>query len=423
MRLLSTAASTEAIGPVTEASRLFDPFRPEYLRDPYPTLRQLRENEPVFFSPDLKCWVVSRNQTIKGILRDTNRYSALVVSDPLTPLCPHARNLIQESGFDVPPMLVNNDPPSHTRYRKFFSEPLQRPRMMSLEPFIRETVKRYVDRMEAGERPADIVAGLTWDVPALVLFKLLGVPSDDVAKVKEWADSRVVLTWGKPSEDEQIRLSAGAIDYYNYSQALVQRKLTDPGDDYLTDLVRARDGDDSRMSLHEIGGIAFNLLFAGHETTSSAAVNMFSAVLQRRELWQRICNGEQPLQPVVEESLRFDAPIQAWRRQAKEDVQLEGITIPAGSRILMLFSSANRDPAVFEEPDDFNPARKNLPQHLSFGQGLHFCMGAPLARLEVEIMLEEVSRRFPNMSVVPGQVPQYVPNTSFRALRKLMVTW
>jgi cytochrome P450 len=423
MRLLSTAAATEATGPVTAASRVFDPFQADYLREPYPVLKQLREDEPVFFSPELKTWVVSRHETIKGILRDTKRYSALVVSDPLTPLCPHARKMIQESGFDVPPMLVNNDPPSHTRYRKFFSEPLQRPRLLSLEPFIRETVKRYVDRMEAGPRTVDIVPALTWDVPALVLFKLLGVPSQDVAQVKEWADSRVVLTWGKPSEEEQIRLSAGAIDYYNYSQALVKRKLLEPGDDYLTDLVRARDGDDSRMSLHEIGGIAFNLLFAGHETTSSAAVNMFSAVLQRPGLWQRICSGEQPLQPVVEESLRFDPPIQAWRRQAKEDVVLEGITIPAGSRILMMFASANRDPAMFEQPDDFEPGRKNLPQHLAFGQGLHFCMGAPLARLELEIMLEEVSRRFPTMAVVPGQVPQYVPNTSFRALRKLMVTW
>lgn len=244
-----------------------------------------------------------------------------------------------------------------------------------------------------------------------------------MAKVKQWADSRVVLTWGKPTDEEQVRLCAGAIDYFNYSKDLVQRKLAEPGDDYISDLLRARDGDDAKMSLHEISGTAFNLLFAGHETTSSAAVNMFSAVLQRRELWQRICSGEQPAAAVVEEALRFDAPIQAWRRLAREEVVLDGITLPAGSRVLMVFSAANRDPSVFEHPDSFDPARKNLVQHLAFGQGLHFCMGAPLARLELGVMLEQVARRLPAMTVAPGQVAHYVPNTSFRARRELLVTW
>ena len=423
MRLLSTEASAQASGPITAASGRFHPFDPDYLRDPYPTLAALRSSEPVFFSPELGSWVVTRHETIKAMLRDIGRYSALIVSDPLKPLCPHARELIQQSSLDVPPMLVNNDPPSHTRYRKFFAEPLQRPRLLSLEPFVRETVAAHVDRLAQSPRPADLVAGLTWDVPALVLFKLLGVPPEDVAKVKQWASSRVVLTWGRPTDEEQVRLSAGAIDYFEYSTNLVRRKLDEPGDDYISDLLRARDGDDAKMSLHEISGTAFNLLFAGHETTSSLAINMFYAVLQRRELWQRICSGEQAAAPVVEEALRFEAPIQAWRRQAREDVVLDGVAVPAGSRLLMVFAAANRDPALFERPDEFEPGRKNVQQHLAFGFGLHFCLGAPLARLEVEVLLEQVAARLPGMSIVPGQVPQYTPNTSFRAIRELKVTW
>jgi cytochrome P450 len=402
---------------------MFDPFSDRYMQDPYTTLAELRGTEPVFYSPDLGSWVVTRHETIKGILRDIKRYSALIVSDPLKPLCPHARDMITQSSFDVPPMLVNNDPPSHTRYRKFFAAPLQRPRMLALEPFIRQTVAARIDRMERGPNPCDLVAALTWDVPALVLFKLLGVPEEDVAKVKEWADSRVVLTWGRPSDEEQIRLSAGAIDYFQYSTALVDRKVAEPGDDYISDLVRARNGDDGVMSLHEISGIAFNLLFAGHETTSSGSVNMFSAVLRRRELWDAIVRGEQAAGPVVEESLRFDPPIQAWRRLAKEDVVLDGVAVPAGSRILMMFASANHDPSVFPDPENFDPSRTNLSQHLSFGMGLHFCMGAPLARLEIEIMLEQLAARLPNLRLVEGQSRDYTPNTSFRALRELMVAW
>src|SRR5689334_6358924 len=199
MRLLSNDASAQAAGPVTEASERFDPFAPGYVLDPYPQLADLRATEPVFFSPEIGSWVVTRFETVKAVLRDTARYSAMIASDPLTPLCPHARNIIASSDFDVPPLLVNNDPPSHPKYRAFFGAPLQRERLQALQPFIKATVDEHVQRMAAGPSPADLVKALTWDVPALALFRLLGVPPEDVAKVKQWASSRVVMTWGRPT--------------------------------------------------------------------------------------------------------------------------------------------------------------------------------------------------------------------------------
>jgi len=256
-----------------------------------------------------------------------------------------------------------------------------------------------------------------------VLFRLLGVPAEDVPKVKHWASSRVVMTWGRPTDGEQIQLAGEAVEYYRYAIDLVQRKAQAPLDDYLSDLVRLRDGDDGKATLHEIGAIAFNLLFAGHETTSSAAANLFKAVLPRRDLWDAICRGTQPLAPVVEEGLRFDPPVQAWRRQAKEAVELDGVQVPAGARLLLMFAAANRDPAQFPEPDDFVPGRRNVMQHVAFGTGAHFCLGAPLARLEVEAMLESVAHHLPGLKLVPDQDYPYTPNTSFRALRKLMVAW
>jgi cytochrome P450 len=423
MRPLSTDASSLAQGPVTAASARFDPFEAGYVQDPYPTLAQLRESEPVFFSPSIGSWVVTRFETVKAILRDTQHYSALLVSDPLKPLCPHARAVIADSGFNVPPLLVNNDPPSHTHYRAFFGAPLTRERIAALRPFIERTVDAYLDRLAAGPRPADLVAGLTWDVPALALFRLLGIPAEDVARVKEWASSRVVLTWDRPSDEEQVQLSSGAVEYYRYAHALVQHKVDEPGDDYISELIRLRAGDDAKASLHEIGAIAFNLLFAGHETTSSAAANLFKAVLPRRDLWGAIVRGDQPLAPVIEEALRMDPPVQAWRRQAREDVVLDGVRIPAGGRILMMFAAANHDPQQFPEPDAFTPGRRNALQQVAFGTGAHFCLGAPLARLELEVMLQRVAARLPTLDLVPGQDFPYTPNTSFRALRRLMVTW
>lgn len=426
MRPLSTDASSQARGPITPASERFKPFDPEFVRDPYPVLNELRESEPVFFSPEIGSWVVTRFETVKAVLRDTQRFSALIASDPLTPLCPHARNIITEAKFDVPPMLVNNDPPSHTKYRSFFGAPLTRERLQSLKPFTERTVDSYIDRMLAGPQPADLVAGLTWDVPALVLFELLGVPAEDVARVKEWASSRVVMTWGRPTEAEQVDLSTGAVAYYRYALDLVRKKADALQDDYISDLLRAHNANedaDSEVTMHEIGATAFNLLFAGHETTSSATANMFKAVLADRKLWKAICAGEQPLGPVIEEALRFDPPVQAWRRQAKEDVVLDGVTIPAGSRILMEFAAANHDPQQFPEPDVFTPGRRNVLQQVAFGAGTHFCLGAPLARLEMEVMLRRVAARMPELALVPDQSFPYTPNTSFRALRRLLVTW
>jgi cytochrome P450 len=423
MRPLSTEASCPVQGPITPASERFDPFEPGYVSDPYPTLAELRSSEPVFFSPAIGSWVVTRFETVKAVLRDVKRFSARIASDPLTPLCPHARGIIAAADFDVPPMLVNNDPPTHTHYRAFFGAPLTRERLQALRPFTERTVDMYLDRLLAGTQPADLVAGLTWDVPALVLFQLLGVPAEDVARVKEWASSRVVMTWGRPTDAEQVELSTGAVAYYRYALDLVQRKAQALQDDYLSDLLRARNGDDSKATMHEIGTTAFNLLFAGHETTSSAAANMFKAVLPDRKLWEAICRGEQPLGPVVEESFRVDPPVQAWRRLATEDVVLDGIAIPAGSRILLEFAAANHDPQQFPEPDAFTPGRRNVLQQVAFGAGTHFCLGAPLARLELEIMLQRVAARMPQLELVPDQSFPYTPNTSFRALRRLLVTW
>lgn len=423
MRPLSTEVSTPTDGPVTRASGRFDPFDAAFLDDPYPLLAQLRASEPVFFSPSLGSWVVTRHATVRAVLRDSRRFSARIVSDPLTPLCPHARAVIADAGFHVPPLLVNNDPPSHTRHRAFFAEPLTRERILTLRPFIERTVDAHLERLSAGPRPADLVAGLTWDVPALVLFELLGVPPQDVPQVKAWASSRVVLTWGRPSEAEQIELSEGAVAYYRYAHELVRRKQALPGDDYLSDLIRLRGGDDSRATLHEIGTTCFNLLFAGHETTSSAAANLFKTLLPRRELWTSIVAGRQPPGPVIEESLRIDPPVQAWRRLALEDVELDGVTLPAGARLLLMLSAANHDPASFPAPDDFVPGRRNAMQQVAFGVGPHFCLGAPLARLELEIMLQRVAARIPTLALVDDQAFAYTPNTSFRALRRLMVSW
>ena len=423
MRLLAETVEVAGSAPLTPASHLFDPFEAGYVADPYAVLKGLRESEPVFYSPLLKAWIVTRHDTIREVLRDAERYSSLIVSDPLKPMCPMAREVLKKAEFNVPGMLVNNDPPDHTRIRRFTAAPFKHSRVKSLEPFSRRVTREHLDTRMAGPQPADLVKALTWDVPALVLFELFGVPADEVEYVKRFAESRVLLTSGFPSDEEQVRLAQSAADFYRYSLGLVQRKAAHPQDDYTSDLIRLRDGDDSKATLHEITVLVFNLLFAGHETASSAAANMFLTLLERPGLWQQVCDGSLPPASVVEESLRFEPSIQARRRLAKVDVQIEGHAIPAGSRIFLMLASANRDPERFETPDEFCPARGNAGEHLTFGAGIHLCLGAPLARQELTVMLDEARLRLPGLCMVAGQPLDYIPNTSFRGVRKLMVTW
>ena len=423
MRPLSQDASAPRTGPTTRASALFDPFSTAYQDDPHKVLGEIRETEPIFFSPELGSWVVTRHETIKSILRDTAHFSSNIVSDPLVPLCPHARSIISESSYDVPPMLVNNDPPTHSRYRRFFTEPLKRPRMLALEPFVRQTVNEKLDAMLAAPGPADLVSSLTFETPALVLFRALGIPEEDVPTVKCWADSRMVLQWGKPTEDEQIRIAKGTVDFYNYTEALVRHKLVAPGDDVVSDLLAQRAGSDENMTLREITGTVFNLLFAGHETTTTAATGMFNNLLRNRPMWESIVAGRQNLDAVVEESLRYSPPIIGWRRLVKANVEVLGKLLVEGDRVLMMFGSANRDPEVFDEPESFSPGRSNIAQHVSFGMGIHYCAGAPLARLELAVMLDIASKRLPGLRIVDAQTLDYVPNTVAHALKKLLVTW
>jgi cytochrome P450 len=423
VRLLTSEKTGVAPPEVSAIGRAFDPFDPDFVRDPYPALAEIQRTEPVFYAPIIDSWIVTRYATVRSVLRDTARFSPRIVSDPLTPLCPVAREIIVNSEFDVPGLLVNNGTPSHPHCRKFFGEPLKPHHLARLRPFIEETVARHIERMVAHGSPADLAAGLTWDVPALVLFRLLGIPDEDVPQVKDYADSRVVLLWGRPTAEEQTRLTQGALDFFRYTTKLVHARMEQLEEDYPSQLLRQRGGDDAKASIRDIIAVTFNLLFAGHETTSSASANILSAILSRRELWQGLVDGSIDIPKLVEEGLRFDPPVQAWRRLATEDVVLDGVNIPAGSHLLLHFAAANRDPERFERPEVYNPVRENAGQHTSFGVGAHFCLGATLAKVEIETMIRQLAERLPDMRLAPDQTPVYLPNTSFRGLRRLLVEW
>jgi cytochrome P450 len=238
---------------------------------------------------------------------------------------------------------------------------------------------------------ADLVRDLAWDLPALVIFRVLGIPDEDVARVKAGADSRLLLMWGRPDENEQIRLVQGMAAFWRYAETLVASRAEHRRDDFTSDLLLARDGDLPALNHQEVTRIVYELLFAGHETTTGLIGNALRRLLTERHAWEEICADSSLIPNAIEEVLRFDSSVIAWRRKTTEAVEIGGVPVPADANLLLLLA--------------------------------HYCLGAPLVRLEARIVLEELSARLPSLRLIPGQTLRFQPNTTFRGPLSLLVEW
>jgi cytochrome P450 len=400
----------------------FDPFHDPYLADPYPFFAEAQAATPVFYSPQLDYWVVTRYHDMRQVLQTPQLFSAVNTLTPIQPICPAAGHVLTAGNVRPVPALANNDPPAHTRVRRLANVAFTPRRVAMMEPFIRELTVRFVtERLSRGQ--ADLVRDLAWELPALVIFRVLGIPDDDVARVKAGAESRLLFLWGRPTEAEQLRLAHGMAAFWQYAEALVAQRAREPRDDFTSDLLLARDGDAPALTLPEVTTIVYVLLFVGHETTTNLLGNAFRQLLTARHAWEALCQDPTLIPNAIEEVLRLDSSVITWRRKTTQAVDIGGVTVPADANVLLLLGAANRDPTVFGNPDHFDIHRANAKEHLSFGHGAHFCLGAPLGRLEARVVLEELSARLPQLRLVPDQTLRFQPNTSFRGPLSLLVEW
>jgi len=215
----------------------------------------------------------------------------------------------------------------------------------------------------------------------------------------------------------------GLLEYWKYTDAYIQRLLANAPDNYVGDLIRASRKEPSELSVQEITNVVYGLLIAGHETTTSMSANAIVTLMENREAWDRLCTDPALIPNAVEELLRFDSSVITWRRKALKAVEVGGMPIPEGANLLLALCSGNRDNAHFPDPERFDLDRANAKTHLSFGFGIHYCLGAPLARLELKVILEELTRRLPSLRMVSQQTFEFPPNTSFRGPAQLWVEW
>ena len=385
-------------------------------------LKHARTNSPVTHLPNIGYWAISRYDDIKTILSDKENFSSEITLDPLVPFSAEVLDMLKNRGFSPRPTLSNNEREEHTRIRRSAQEAFRPKRTALLEAYIRQLVNDAVDSFEVDGR-ADLVKQMVYELPALVLFKLLGIPEEDVQKIKMWADSRLLLSFGKPSLEDQLTAAGHLADYWDYCLALVQLRMESPQDDLPSDMLATRAGDDSILTIEDINNVVFGLLLAGHETTTNMSANAILTVLQHRESWDAIVGDPGLIPNAVEECLRYRSSVVAWRRLVKRDIEIQGQKITAGERVLCFLPSANRDESRFDHGEDFDIRRDTAREHIAFGYGRHVCLGSSLARFELALILEELSKRLPNMRLVTDQSLKPVESVQFRGPQELWVEW
>lgn len=375
---------------------IFNPFLPSFATNPYPAYASLRRSEPVHYSPTLQAWVLTSYEVCDRVLRDPETFS----NNPMLATSPIARQF-QQQRRDFPlgevPTVLNSDAPVHTRLRGIVSQAFTPRVVEGLRSRIEDIADELLDDTPPGE-PFDLVQTLALPLPVVVIAELLGVPASDRELFKRWSTSIADVATNLFSTPEAVESTKHAsAELIAYLGGFVEERRRAPREDLISALVRAEDGG-SRLTRDELLAFTIVLLVAGHETTINLIDNGMLALLQEPEQFELLQRDPALTPSAVEEFLRFDSPVQGLIRIATRDVELSGQQLRAGDALLVMIGAANRDPSRFEEPDRFDIRRADN-RHLSFGLGPHFCLGAPLARLEAQVAFSALLARFPSMSL------------------------
>jgi cytochrome P450 len=399
----------------------YNPFDPAQKRDPFPFYAHARQETPIFFSPILNMWIVTRHADILTVLRDPVVFSSMNIIEPPTPPPPEVLEILSQ-GIPFVPTLINNDPPSHTRIRNLCNKAFSPQRVAGMEARIREIAQALVESF-VHEGRADIIERFANPLPQTVIADIVGVPRSDTEKfvrlAGEWA---AVIFEGLP-DDVLLQLAPGAVAFQAYNAEMIAQRRDNPQDDLMTDLVQAQMEGEVPLTDWEIVSIVSTLLVAGHPTTTDLIGNALIVLTRHPEYLQALSKNPELAPAIVEEVLRLESPSPGLPRLCTQDFDLNGVTIPKGAKLFLAYTSANRDETVFPNAAQFDINRPNLNKHLAFGRGIHYCIGAPLGRLEGRIALEVLAQRLPNLRMVPGQTLDFSRNITFRGPEKLMMEW
>ncbi|MGW2489361.1 cytochrome P450 [Streptomyces sp. NPDC001606] len=399
------------------ADLAFDPWDPAFLADPYPAYAELRARGRVLRYEPTDQWLVPRHADVSALLRDRrlgrtyqHRFSHEEFGRSAPPPEQEPFHTLNDHG------MLDLEPPDHTRIRRLVSKAFTPRTVERLQPYVdglaRDLVAGLVRR-----GGGDLLTDVAEPLPVAVIAEMLGIPESDRGQLRPWSADICGMYELNPSPETAARAVRASVEFSGYLRELIAARRKEPGEDLISGLIAAHDEGD-RLTEQEMISTAVLLLNAGHEATVNATVNGWWALFSHPEQLAALRADHCLVPSAVEELMRFDTPLQLFERWVLDDIEIDGTTIPRGAEIAMLFGSANRDPEVFADPDRLDLARRDNP-HISFSAGIHYCIGAPLARMELAASMTALLEQAPTLA--PAAEPERKPNFVIRGLQGLSV--
>jgi cytochrome P450 len=395
----------------------YDPAAPEVRRNPFPVYSQLQDDDPVHWSESLRSWVLTRYDDVRQVAM-----SDVMSPDRLRPfyaqLKGERREILAEVMRYLSLWMVFRDPPEHTRLRRLVSTAFTPRSIEALAEPVGRIVDQLLDALPKNQ-PVDWAQQVAMPLPAYVILDLLGIPHQSYADLKAWSDDlRAFVGSSRADPDRYNRARHGATQLAGFFREVIAARRAAPGEDFVSRMITARDEQGS-LSEDELVATCMLVLFAGHETTTHLLGNSANALLDHPDQLQRLRDNPALINPAVEEFLRYDGPSNAITRVVSADHEIGGKLLRSGDRVFAMVNAANRDPRRFDNPQGLDIARQNN-RHLTFGFGLHFCLGAPLARLEAQLCFAGLIRRFGKIERAAGET-EWIDSLAMRGLSRLPV--
>ena len=395
----------------------FDPSDPAFIADPYPVYRRLREAQPILWNPETGQWLISRHADINRLLRDRrlgrtylHQATHAEFGRPEPPAWHDPFHELNDAG------MLDREPPDHTRLRRLVLKAFTPRTVESMRERIQTLVDGLIDDF-AGAGEVDLIADFIEPLPVTVIAELLGIPEADCHRLRPWSADICLMYELNPPDASAHKAVQASLEFGAYLRDLLADRRARPGEDLISALAGVVDDGDT-LTETELIATCVLLLNAGHEASVNGAGNGWWTLFQHPEALARLRAEPELLPSAIEELLRYDTPLSLFERWVLEPVEVEGVTIPRGGEVALLFGSANRDPAAFERADDLDLGRDPNPS-LSFGAGIHYCLGAPLAKLELGIAFGTLLRRVPRLELV--EAPRWKPTFVLRGLESLHV--
>ncbi len=393
-----------------------NPLTPEFLQDPYPTYRQLREEAPIFWSDKSKYWLITRYEDVHSILKDMSYEKQLQRWKQVNPMVKMIPEVSKLMGTRAKWML-NMNPPDHTRLRGLVNRAFTPKMVNEMRPHIQEIADYIIDRLQDKEE-FDLVADFAFPLPVVVIAEMLGVPREDREQFKLWSHALTDTLEPEPNIEKMKQANKATEELYEYLRPLVAERRKNPKNDLITALAAAEE-EGKKLTEDELLANCVLILVAGHETTVNLIGNAVRTLLQHPDQLDLLKANPDLIGSAIGEVLRFESPVQSTRRLAGETLDLNGTKINEGDMLVLLLGAANRDPAQYENPDTFD-IQRDTKKHMAYGHGIHHCLGSSLADAEAQIAVGTLFKRLPNLRLLDQKIEIRTP-FALRGAKKLMV--